>query len=564
MADFSDLIVQIGDYGFFQKKLLVLCSLPSIPFTFVLMGVLFLGNTPNHWCAIPEAERLQEECGWTEAEVREVTIPRLEVSLSHCDRFDLNLSQNTCGDLEQLLSSDGNSVMPCDGGWAFDRSHSTIVSEFSLVCERSWLADLNQFTMACGLFIGAFITGYMSDRFGRKPCFIGFMICLGIAGVGIVLSPWYPLLLAFRFLQGFFEKGACASCYVLLFEFFSSEKRKFVSVVCQSFISIGMLILPGLAYLVPSWRTLQLIMILPSFLFIPYYWIVPESPRWLFSQKRNSEAMRIVSDVAKCNGRRLPQNYQEVFCEVSKQKKKQHPVSFLDLFRTPFIRRITLILIYAWQVSLNNLVVGPDSFPDSTICFVCRFSSSIVFYGLILSLGMTGDNHFLDFFMSSVVEIPAGLIFYLLVDRIGRRSLLAGTNLIGGLACLAVPFISPELSWLKKAVAFIGRLAIATTLMTLNFANTELYPTTLRNLGTCVCSSACDAGVIVAPLLLYRLATFWQELPFCLYGVMSVVTCGLVTLLPEMKGVALPETIEDMETLRRKQNQSKEENVSMT
>ncbi|KAM9787849.1 solute carrier family 22 member 3 [Syngnathus typhle] len=537
MADFSDLIVQIGDYGVFQKKLLVLCSLPSIPFTFVLMGVLFLGNTPNHWCAISEAERLQEECGWTESEVREVTIPRLEVSLSRCDRFDLNLSQNTCGDLEQLLASDGNSVIPCDGGWAFDQSHSTIVSEFSLVCERSWLADLNQVTMACGLFIGAFITGYMSDRFGRKPCFIGFMICLGIAGVGIVLSPWYPLLLAFRFLQGFFEKGACASCYVLLFEFFSSEKRKFVSVVCQSFISIGMLILPGLAYLVPSWRTLQLIMILPSFLFIPYYWIIPESPRWLFSQKRNSEAMRIVSDVAKCNGRRLPQNYQEM---IPLEKKKQHPVSFLDLFRTPFIKRITLILIYAW------------------------FSSGIVFYGLILSLGMTGDNHFSDFFMSSVVEIPAGLIFYLLVDRIGRRSLLAGTNLIGALACLAVPFISPELSWLKKAVAFIGRLAIATTLMTLNFANTELYPTILRNLGTCVCSSACDAGVIVAPLLLYRLATFRQELPFCLYGVMLVVTCGLVTLLPEMKGVALPETIEDMETLRWKQNQSKEENVSMT
>ncbi|XP_019727945.1 solute carrier family 22 member 3 isoform X2 [Hippocampus comes] len=538
MADFSDLIVQIGDFGFFQKRLVVLCSLPLIPFSFVLVGVVFLGNTPDHRCAIPEAERLRGECGWTEAEVREVTIPRSEASFSRCNRFRLNLSHETCDELEKMLASNKTPVMPCDGGWAFDKNYSTIVSEFSLVCERSWLADLNQVTMACGLFVGAFITGYLSDRFGRKPCFIAFMFCLGLVGVGVMLSPWYPLLLAFRFLQGFFEKGAWTSCYVLLFEFFSSNKRKLVSMVCRSFFSIGMMILPGLAYLVPSWKTLQLIMTLPWFLFISYYWMIAESPRWLFSQRRNSEAMRIVADVAKCNGRSLPQNFQEM--TPLETKKEQHTLSFLDLFRTPAIRRNTLILIYAW------------------------FSSSIVFFGLVLRLGITGDNHFLDFFISSAVELPTGLIFYLLVDRIGRRSLLASTNLIAGLACLAAPFISSELSWLKKAVVFIGRLAVATALETLNFANTELYPTTLRNLGVCVCSSACDAGVIVAPLLLYRLTTLRQELPFYVYGALAVVNCGSVTLLPEMKGVALPETIEDMENLRRKQNQSKEANDSMT
>lgn len=50
------------------------------------------------------------------------------------------------------------------------------------------------------------------------------------------------------------------------------EFRRTVGVVYQMFFSVGLLILPLLAYYITDWRWLQVAITVPYFIFLSYYW----------------------------------------------------------------------------------------------------------------------------------------------------------------------------------------------------------------------------------------------------------------------------------------------------
>ncbi|XP_033000006.1 solute carrier family 22 member 2-like isoform X2 [Lacerta agilis] len=260
---------------------------------------------------------------------------------------------------------------------------------------------------------------------------------------------------------------------------------------------------------------------------------LPESPRWLIAQQENDKALKIIKRIAKGNRKKLPPSMQDL---QSEEEMGDKPIPlFLDLVRTPQIRKHTLILMYSW------------------------FTSSVLYQGLIMHMGIGGGNIYLDFFYSALVEFPAAFILILTVDRIGRRHPWAAANLAAGAACLITALVPEDLYWLKMTAACIGRMGITMCYEMICLVNAELYPTFLRNLGVLVCSSMCDIGGIITPFIVYRLADVWHELPLVVFAVIGLIDGGLVLLLPETKGKALPETIEDAENMHR-QGRPKEKN----
>ncbi|XP_058591813.1 solute carrier family 22 member 2 isoform X1 [Neofelis nebulosa] len=533
MPTVDDILEHIGEFNFFQKQTFFLLALLSAAFTPIYVGIVFLAFTPDHRCLSPGVAELSRRCGWSLAEELNYTAPGPgaagEASPHQCRRYEVDWNQSalSCADPLAGLAANRSHLPlgPCRHGWVYETPGSSIVTEFNLVCASSWMLDLFQSAVNVGFFIGSVGIGYIADRFGRKLCLLVTILINAASGLLLAVSPNYTWVLIFRLIQGLVSKAGWLIGYILITEFVGLSYRRTVGIVYQVAFTVGLLALVGVAYVLPHWRWLQLTVSLPNVFFLLYYWCIPESPRWLISQNKNAKAMRIIKHIAKKNGKSLPTSLQSLRPD-EEADEKLNP-SFLDLVRTPQIRKHTLILMYNW------------------------FTSSVLYQGLIMHMGLAGSNFYLDFFYSALVEFPAALLIILTIDRLGRRYPWAASNMVAGVACLASVFIPDDLQWLRVTVACLGRMGITMAYEMVCLVNAELYPTFIRNLGVLVCSSMCDIGGIITPFLVYRLTDVWHELPLLVFAVIGLVAGVLVLLLPETKGKALPETIDEAENMQR-------------
>ncbi|XP_027743998.1 solute carrier family 22 member 2-like, partial [Empidonax traillii] len=272
MPTLDDILEHVGEFHRFQKQTFFVLCLLSAAFTPVYVGVVFFGFVPEHRCFSPGVAELSQRCGWS-----------LEEQLNH-------------------------TVPEWDGhGKEMKRE---LEKPFDLVCEDSWKLDLFQSAVNAGFLIGSVVIGYIADRFGRKFCLLTTIFANIICGILLVFVPTYLWIVIIRFLQGLVSKGCWTAGYILVTEVVGPQYRRTVGILYQTAFSVGLLVFDAIAYAIPHWRWLQLTVTLPTCFFLLYYWCLPESPRWLISQGKNDKAMKIVSDIAKKNQKKLPSHFE--------------------------------------------------------------------------------------------------------------------------------------------------------------------------------------------------------------------------------------------------------------
>ncbi|XP_071762815.2 organic cation/carnitine transporter 2-like [Centroberyx gerrardi] len=525
MKDYDEATAFLGQWGCFQQTVFFLLCASTIPNGFSAFSVIFLADIPRHHCLVPEVNLTQE---WRKA-IIPIEVVNGEEELSKCSRYRLDVVRNLSArgfvpgrDVNLTeLGQEG-----CLDGWSYSRDiyQSTIVSEFDLVCSEQWKQPFTSTVYFLGVLFGSFFSGQLSDRFGRKPVLFATMAVQTIFTFVQVFSPSWTVFSILFFATGLGQISNYVAAFVLGTEILAGNVRVLYASlgVCICF-AFGYMMLPLFAYFIRDWKSLLLTMSLPGLVYIPLWWFIPESPRWLLSQGRVEEAEAIVRNAAKKNKVEAPQvifeDYDTDMANINFKPEERHTV--LDLVRTSNIRTTTLILFLVW------------------------FTLSTGYFGLSLNTSRLHGNPYLSCFISAAIEVPAYIFSWLTLRCLPRRLSAAGTMLLGGLSLYFIQLVPPSLPEMAIALEMLGKFGITIGTALIYVYTGELYPTVIRNTATGTCAMFSRLGSAIASYFI-QLSVYYKYLPYIILGTLAVLSALATVFLPETFGRPLPETIQQM------------------
>ena len=203
--------------------------------------------------------------------------------------------------------------------------NSSYVSDFDLVCQNSFVVPYIQSAMLAGTLIGTLIFGTVSDMIGRRRTILSSIIVLSFACVGIVISPYtgmWQILLFSCFLCGIGAGGQAQ--YTLPMEISSTENRRKVVPFIESGWMISWFGYLATSYFTRDWKIASLMCFTPVWICcICYYWIIPESPRWLYQKGKRLEALNLLKEIAKQNGNEIDQKMEDFILKGSIVEKRK-------------------------------------------------------------------------------------------------------------------------------------------------------------------------------------------------------------------------------------------------
>ncbi|KAK6492196.1 solute carrier family 22 member 13-like [Huso huso] len=303
-------------------------------------------------------------------------------------------------------------------------------------------------------------------------------------------------------------------------EWYGISKRSFSIILTHAAFSVGLMVLPGMAYAVREWRTLQLGLSVPLALTGIFFCILPESARWLLTQGKQEEAKKLILKAASVNKRTVP----ETLLHQMEGEKSGKTGSVLDLFRKPRLRRITLIMSYIW------------------------FVTSLVYYGLGLNVGNFGLNIYLTQFIFGLV----GICMHWISPSPGelRQEEMSGCCPALGWDSLSSYYSHIDVSVAVTVLAVLGKFAIASSFSICYVYSAELFPTVVRQTGVGLVSMSASVGGIIAPLI-RLLEVYHSSIPLVIYGVTPLIGSVLCILLPETLNTELPDPFSTLLELKK-------------
>lgn len=404
-----------------------------------------------------------------------------------------------------------------------------------------WMQGWVMSSALLGCLIGVVISGWLSDKYGRKFMMILASVIFALSAFGTGGATTLKIFILFRIISGIGIGIASNISPMYLSEVSPPAVRgKFVAIY-QLAIVLGILsaqivnwqiaepVVPGEDILLSwngqlGWRWMFWAPAFPAILYLVLAFVIPESPRWLISKEKYSKATDIFSRIAGKETATLLVN------EVRNTALENvNRVKLSQLFKGKSFKIVLIGIIIAVLQQWCGINV------------VFNYAQEI-----FTAAGYSVTDMLFNIVVTGVVNVIFTFVGMYTVDRLGRRSLmLLGTI---GLSLIYIVLGAGYYFHLEGIIMLIlVVLAIACYAMTLApvtwIVISEIFPTRIRAKGMAVSTFALGSASFVLtytfPLLnnsLGAYGTFWVYGLICILGFLF-----MKVNLPETKGKTLEE-----------------------
>jgi len=396
-----------------------------------------------------------------------------------------------------------------------------------------------------GCISGVAMAGILSDKYGRKKVLILSALFFGVSAIGCTFAIGFNDLVLYRFIGGLGIGVASMVSPLYISELSPAHKRGRLVALYQFAITIGILCsyfsnsyllklshsesfahTTGNVYQImvsEVWRIMLGTSAIPAILFLLLLQIVPESPRWLTIQNRETEALTILQKIV--NDEEAQKEIHDIKSNLARESGGLSIV-FKGSFRLPML--IGISLAFLTQISGINAIIyyGPGILEKAGLPIADALGSQVII---------------------GLVNVLFTLIAIWKIDQLGRRPLLIA-GVIGILSSLIIIGglfyfnINNTYLLLTFILFFIACFAFSYGPVIWVLLS-EIFPAKIRGQAMALATFSLWIGTALVgqltPLLLEKLSpagTFW------LFALVTAPALYLsIKIIPETKGKSLEE-----------------------
>jgi len=377
-----------------------------------------------------------------------------------------------------------------------------------------------------GQALGALTFGWIAERIGRVPTARIAIALFAVMSFACAFTQSYDQLFICRFIEGIGLGGEIPVASTYISEILRAERRGGRFLSYQIIFPIGLL-MSGVvgASVVPrfGWQWMFILGAVPAVVALAMQRYCPESPRWLASKGRLSEADTIVTEIERVvsrDGTKPLPAVPELMIEPLGGKTR-----WQELFEGRYLSR-TLLVWLLWAS-----------------CYIIAYGLQ----GWIPTLYREVYHLSLQQSLNYSIFSPAGsllgsLICAVLIDRTGRRYWFVTAFFLAAVGLIWLGTFGASTAFGMLLGFSFCSMWLGSMNMTIFLYTAEIYPTRMRALGVSWASFWLRVAATVGPLIVgFALPRYGIGGVFLIFSIFAVIGCAAATFMIETRRRVLEE-----------------------